>query len=113
MILDTAKRLAEELHSSEEYSLFSELKRDIAADASLKSLLDEYRRMQVRVQAGIVSGKASEEDRLRLQKTGELLQMDPRASAYLIAEYRLNCLLSEVYRILGAAVDVDLSVLEG
>ncbi len=113
MILDTAKRLAEELHSSEEYRLFSSLKNEITADASLKSMLDEYRRMQVRVQAEIVSGRSSEEDRLRLQKTGELLQMDPRASAYLIAEYRLNCLLSEVYRILGAAVDVDLSVLEG
>ena len=30
----------------------------------------------------------------------------------MIAEYGLNSLLSDVYRILGEAVDIDLSVLE-
>ena len=113
MVIDTAKRLAEELRSSEEYLLFADLKKEVMQDHALKTMLDEYRRMQVRVQAEIVSGEQNEEHKQKLQKLGELLQMDRKASAYLIAEYRLNSMLSEVYRILGAAVDIDLSVLEG
>ena len=113
MILDTAERLAGELKDSEEYRLLRGLKEEISRDPELKALLDGYHRMQLAAQAGIVSGKRDEELMLKLQRTGELLQMDPKASAYLIAEYRLNRLLSEIYRILGDAVGIDLSALEG
>lgn len=112
MVLETARQLAEELRSSEEYLLFSEMKKEVWQDPSLKAMLNEYRRMQVKVQAETVSGERNEEHRNKLQRLGELLQMDRNASAYLIAEYRLNSLLSDVYRILGEAVDIDLSVLE-
>ena len=48
----------------------------------------------------------------KLQKIGEVLQFDKNASAYLIAEYQMNRMLSDVYKILAEAIDVDLSALE-
>ena len=61
----------------------------------------------------MVSGSGNQELMNELQKLGEVLQMNAKASAYLIAEYRVNMILSEVYKILANAVNVDLSALEG
>ena len=48
----------------------------------------------------------------RLQKVGEILQLNREASEFLIAEYRLNIMLSDVYKILAEAIDIDLGMLE-
>ena len=48
----------------------------------------------------------------KLQKRGELLQLDFAASEYLFAQYALNNVLGDIYRQLAAAVDADLSILE-
>ena len=39
-------------------------------------------------------------------------KLDPAAAAYLMAEYRLNALLGEIYKLLAKAVDLDLGALE-
>ena len=49
----------------------------------------------------------------RLRKVGEVLGLDKDASAFLMAELRLNRMLGDVYKILAEAIDVDLSALEG
>ena len=113
MVLDTARALAQERKQSEEYTLLAKLKEEIAQDTATKTLLDEYHKMQIKAQATIVSGRKDDELMAQLQKMGELLQMNTKASAYLIAEYRLNKMLSDVYRILGDAVGIDLTPLEG
>ena len=59
--------------------------------------------------AGTPDAEANE----KLQKLGELLQFDAAAAAYLLAEYRLNGLLGEIYKILAEAVELDLGALEG
>ncbi|MFR3363266.1 MAG: YlbF family regulator [Christensenellales bacterium] len=48
----------------------------------------------------------------RLQKIGELLQLNQDASAFLFAEYRLNRVVSDIYKIIAEAIDVDLGALE-
>ena len=52
------------------------------------------------------------EEMTKLQKMGELLQLDFAASEYLFAQYALNNVLGDIYRQLAAAVDADLSILE-
>ena len=47
-----------------------------------------------------------------LQKIGELLQLNQDASAFLFAEYRLNRVVSDIYKIIAEAIDVDLGALE-
>ena len=78
-----------------------------------KSLLTEYHKLQMKAQAAMMAGDRNEELMQKLQKMGELLQFDNAAAAYLLAEYRLNTMLGDVYKILAEAIDVDLSALEG
>ncbi len=112
MVYDTAKRLADELRQSDEYQSYQTARERALENAATKSLIDEYHKLQIRAQAAAVSGEKNEETLLKLQKIGELLQFDADASACLMAEYRLNRMLADVYKTLAEAIDLDLGALE-
>lgn len=40
------------------------------------------------------------------------MQLNQDASAFLFAEYRLNRVVSDIYKIIAEAIDVDLGALE-
>lgn len=112
LILEKTDELVFLLQSSEEYKSYLTVKERAMADAATKALLDEYCKLQYKLQAASISGTAEESELIKLQKLGELLQLNPDASEYLFAQYRLNALLTEVYSRLGKAVGIDLSMLE-
>ncbi len=112
MVYDTANQLAKELKQSEEYREFKRLREQIMENDTTKSLLAEYHRLQIKAQAAAVSGKKDDETLEKLQKIGEVLQLNKEASDYLLSEFRLNRMLGDVYKILAEAIDVDLSALE-
>ena len=112
-IHDKARALAAALHTSEEYVQYREARDAAFENETTKNLLKQYRKLQMQAQAAMLSGKKDEETMQQAQRMGEILQMDAKASAYLMAEYRLSTLLSDVYKILGEATDLDLSALEG
>jgi len=108
MILDDARTLADKLRSSEEYQTYREAKERAYAQPSTAALLDEFHALRMKVQAASVAGTPDEQDAQKLQKLGELLQFDSAAAEYLMAEYRLNTLLGEIYKILAKAADLDI-----
>lgn len=112
MVYDTANQLAKELKQSEEYRTFKKLREQVTENDTTKSLLTEYHRLQIKAQAAAVSGSKDDETLEKLQKIGEVLQLNKEASDYLLAEFRLNRMLGDVYKILAEAIDVDLSALE-
>ena len=59
-----------------------------------------------------MGGQKDEELMTQLQKLGEILMLNQDASAYLMAEFRLNQMLGDVYKILAEAIDVDLGALD-
>ena len=112
MLLDDAKILADKLRSSEEYQTYRETKERAYAQPATAALLDEFYALRMKAQAASVAGTPDAETMEKLQRLGELLQFDEAAAAYLMAEYRLNALISEIYKILAKAVDLDLGALE-
>ena len=112
MILDDARTLADKLRASEEYQTYREAKTRAYAQPSTAALLDEFYKLRMKAQASSVAGVPDADVTEKLQKLGELLQFDPAAAAYLMAEYRLNALIGEIYGILAKAVDLDLGALE-
>lgn len=112
MILDDARALADKLKASEEYQTFCEAKARAYAQPSTAALLDEFYTLRMKVQAASVAGTPDSETAEKLQKLGELLQFDAAAAEYLMAEFRLNALLGEIYKILAKAVGLDLGALE-
>lgn len=113
MLLDDARILADKLKTSEEYLTYRETKERAYAQPATAALLDEFYALRMKAQAASVAGMPDAEANEKLQKLGELLQFDAAAAAYLLAEYRLNGLLSEIYQILAEAVELDLGALEG
>ena len=112
MVYDIARMLAQELQNSEEYRRYHALKEAAMENDTTKTLIAEYHRLQFPPQAAAMQGKKDDALLEKLQKIGEVLQFDKNASAYLIAEYQMNRMLSDVYKILAEAIDVDLSALE-
>ena len=112
MVYDTAKRLAAQMRESQEYTAYEKAKELATENDTTRALIDEYHRLQIQAQAAMVSGQSNSELMEKLQKVGELLQFDPAASAYLMAEFRLNRMVADVYKILAEAVGIDLGRLE-
>ena len=113
MIYDKARELSRMLAQSEEYKAYKETREKAFTNDTTKALIREYHQLQMQAQAAMMQGKKDAEMLERLQKIGEVLQLNQDASAYLMAEYRLNVMLGDVYKILAEAIDVDLGMLEG
>ncbi|MEE1199854.1 MAG: YlbF family regulator [Christensenellales bacterium] len=109
---DQAHELAKTLKNSEEYREYARL-REVAYESDTnQALLDEYKRLQFMMQAKMASGeRMPEEDLQRLQQIGTLLQFNQDVSAYLLAEFRFQRMLSEIFKILAEVAGVDLDML--
>ena len=109
---DQAHALARCLKDSEEYREYARL-REVAYESDTnRALLDEYKRLQFRMQAKLASGEnMPEEDFQRLQQIGTLLQFNQDVSAYLLAEFRFQRMLSDIFKILADVAGVDLDML--
>ena len=109
---DQAHALAKSLRESEEYREMSRL-RELAYESDTnRALLEEYKILQFRMQAKLASGESMpEEDYQRLQQIGTLLQFNQDVSAYLLAEFRFQRMLSDIFKILADVAGVDLDML--
>ena len=109
MPMDEAKRLADKLRGSEEYRAYVETKKAAYENPSTAALLDEFDKLRREAQVRAVTGETDDLSEHKLQKLGELLQFDAAAAAYLMAEYRLNALMSDVFALLAEAVGWNLN----
>lgn len=112
MVYDKANELAADIKASDEYKAFCAAKEKVSENSTTIDLLKQYHRLQIEAQAAFVAGKQDDESLEKLQKLGELLQLDRNASNYLIAEYQLNRMISDIYKIIADAVEIDLSMFE-
>lgn len=106
-IYDEAHKLAKMLHDSQEYADYKLTREKAYADEPTKVMLADYKKLQFEAQAAYLSGQEPEAETMeKLKKVSEILGMSPDVTAYLSAEYRLNKLLSDVYKILADAVEL-------
>lgn len=111
-VYDTANRLAAELKQTEEYREFHRLKELAFEDATNKALLEELKRLQFRMQAKAASGERPDEEEMqKLMKITSLLQLNEDASAYIMAEFRFQKLIADIYKILGDVAGIDIDAL--
>ena len=111
-VYDQAHALARAMKDSEEYREFQRLREIAYEDATNRALLDEYKRLQYRLQMKAASGETMpEDDMTRLQQIGTLLQFNSDVSAYLLAELRFQRMMSDVFKILADVAGIDLDAL--
>ncbi len=113
-VYDQAHALARSLKESDEYIQYTQLKEKAYADDTNRALLDEYKRLQYQMQLSVAAGRRMEEDDLqRMQKIAALLQFNQDCSAYLLAEFRFQKMLADIYKILADVAGIDLDMLSG
>ena len=109
---DQAHALARALKESDEYREYMRLKETAYDDSTNKALLDEYKKLQFRLQAKMAAGESMPQDDMqRLTQIGALLQFNPDVSAYLMAEFRFQRMMSDIFKILADVAGVDLDML--
>lgn len=109
---DQAQALANSLRESDEYREYSRLKEIAYEDATNKALLDEYKKLQFRLQTKLASGESMPQGEMqRLQQIGTLLQFNPDVANYLMAEFRFQRMLTDIFKILADVAGVDLDML--
>jgi len=112
-VYDKAHDLAKEIQQSDDYQEYAKLKKLVTADEQTKSLLSDYKKLQLEAQASMLSGgEPNEETMDKLKKLGEVLQFKPEVSAYFAAEYKFQTMISDVYKIIGDACDLGLDFLK-
>lgn len=112
-VYDKAHELARALSNSREYRDYKDSKEKVYLNEKNKKMLKDFKKKQFQMQASYLSGKQPSEEELdKLKKLSELLQYSPDISRFLNSEFRLNQMMSDVYKILGDAIDIDLDFLE-
>ncbi|MBQ7486904.1 MAG: YlbF family regulator [Clostridia bacterium] len=114
-IYDTANRLAEEIRQSDECVKLRELKDKAYSDETNRVLLEEYKRLQLRLQMSMVSGAGQmpNEDMQRFQKLAALLYMNNDVQAYLMAEMQMQKTLADVFKIVTDAAGIHFELPTG
>ena len=113
-VYDKAHELAACMKESEEYREYKRLRDAAYEDSTNKALLDEYKRLQFQLQVSMAGGNSPDPAEMeRLQKIAGVLQLSPDASNYILAEYRFQKLLADIYKILGDAAGIDMDMLRG
>ena len=81
------------------------------AEEGNKALIKEYKTMQLKAQAAYMTGEAPDSELMeKMQKLGEVLQFNKDVSAFLLAEYKFNTLIGDIYKIIGDACEIDLDL---
>jgi cell fate (sporulation/competence/biofilm development) regulator YlbF (YheA/YmcA/DUF963 family) len=107
--MDHARELAKAIRETEEYREYAALKAEIDADAGIKSLVQEYKRLQTAMQMRMLAGQAMEgNDAQRFQSLNVLLFADQRTANFLMAEMRLQKMMAEIFGVLTQAAGMDI-----
>ncbi len=113
-IYDRAHELARELKTCPEYVEYQRLKDIAMENDTQRALIEEYKRLQFQLQVAMAGGgKPDPAEMERLQKIAGVLQLSAEASNYLMAEFRFQKMLADIYKILGDAAGIDMDMLKG
>lgn len=113
-LYDTAYRLAGEIKNSDECVRLRELRERAMSDETNRVLLEEYKRLQVRLQMSMVgvAGEMPGEDMQRFQQLASLLYMNSDVQAYLMAEMQMQKTMGDIFKILTDAAGITFELPE-
>lgn len=111
-IYDKANELAKALAESQEYRNYKAAKEKVDKNGGSKTMLNDFKKKQFEIQAMQLSGQKPDESKLnQLQSLYQVVAMNPDIAEYLSAEFTFNKMFSDIYNIIGKAVDLDLDFL--
>jgi cell fate (sporulation/competence/biofilm development) regulator YlbF (YheA/YmcA/DUF963 family) len=111
MIKNVSDQLAVAIRQSDEYTVYKQLKDSVMADETSRVLIKEYQRLQTKLQMAAVLGSDSTEDDVqRFQKLSSLLMMNAGISQYLLAQMRVQQMMSEIFQTITQAAEMEINL---
>ncbi|AOY77009.1 YlbF family regulator [Clostridium formicaceticum] len=112
-VYDYAHQLARGLKESREYQAYKDLEKKVKTNPQCKTMVDDFRKRQLQVQGQQMMNQQVDENTLKeLQNLHSVLMQNPLIAEFMHAEYKLSQMMSDIYKILGEALDLDISGLE-
>ncbi len=106
---DKAYDLAKEIKNSEIYASYLKAKEQAFTNPLNKEVYGKYQEMAHNVMGLQMSGQAlPEELQQQYQQMMGVLSLNTELTNFMLAEHRLNQLMSDIFKILADAVDLDL-----
>ncbi len=107
--MERARLLCQDIRESAEYRDYARCREEIAGDSGIMSLLKEYARLQMEMQLAAATGRRADDESVqRFSGLSALLYNDPRTSAYLLAQLRLQKLAADILKLITEAADMDM-----
>ena len=112
-VYDKAHELAKALAESQEYRDFKSARDVVYQNEKNKQMLVDFKKRQFKIQTAYLSGQQPTNEQIEtMKKLSDLLQSSPEISLYMQNEYRFNQMISDVYKIMNDAVEIDLDFLD-
>jgi cell fate (sporulation/competence/biofilm development) regulator YlbF (YheA/YmcA/DUF963 family) len=104
-IYDNANELAAALKRTEQVQEYNKVKEEVFAEESNRKMISDYKKLQFEAQGRLLAGEEPPAELMeKMRKMGEVLQFDPRIAEFFAAEYKLQTLVMELYKIIFAEV---------
>lgn len=112
-VYDKAYELSQALKESREYKEFKSISEIIDNNPKNKEMLMDFKKKQFELQASQMMGKEPPKEKIeQLQQLYGILIANPDISKYFEAEYRFERLVSDIYRIIGDAIEIKVGFLK-
>ena len=106
---DKAYELAKEIKESEVYQSYLKAKEEAFSNELNKNLYDKYTELTRQVMGAQMAGQpVTDEMQQQYQQLMGVLSLNTELTNFMLAEHRLNQLMSDIFKILADAVQMDL-----
>lgn len=110
-VYESAHDLAAAIKSSYEFKDFDRLRKEIENDENLNSMVKDFEKRQMELQARQMMGENIGSDVMsEMQSMYMLMTANPKATDYMQAEARFAIMMKDVYEILSDAVQFKLDL---
>ncbi len=113
IVYDKAHELARAIRESQENKEYKRMRNAVLSNSKNKEMIVDSKRKQLELQSEQFAGKEPDKEKLEsLQKLYNILIANPEIGKYFECEFRFDRMISDVYKILGEAIDIDKDLLE-
>jgi len=107
-VFDKTYELANALRESKK------LKNLVYSNTKNKEMIKDFKKKEFELQADQIAGKESDKEKIeQLQQLYNILIANPDVGKYFEAEFRFERMISDIYQILGEAIEVDQDLING
>ena len=108
-VYDQVHVLAAVLKRCDEYKAYCTARDEAFKSEQNVKLVKSFKKKQFQAQAAALSGEKVDDNTMEeLKRMTSVMQFNKEVSEFMAAEYRMNQMMGDVFKILGEAVDLDM-----